>query len=270
MSRRRMINSDIWFSEKVASLPYPGRLLFIGMFSNADDDGLLPGSAKWLKAHIFPYDDISLDDIGEYKRTCHELGIIKCYSVDNNEYIWLPGWLNEQRIQKDRFRRSEYPQPDGFVPRYPMENEPIKNTNTQGVQNVSNLDTKRVPSLVKSSLSQSSQVEDNIVKSNTIPNFSLLNNSGELTDVMMTTLKSCASAGNDSPAYICEVYKKVWRDRLGSEMPVKVFSGLFACVKKYPSEILAPAFARGISYNGGKHQSWNYFQKIIDEELENK
>jgi len=34
-----MITPEIWFNEKVASLPDAGRLLFIGIFSNADDDG---------------------------------------------------------------------------------------------------------------------------------------------------------------------------------------------------------------------------------------
>ena len=53
---RRMIDSKLWFNEKVAALPDAGRLLFIGIFSNADDDGRLGASPKYLKATIFPYD----------------------------------------------------------------------------------------------------------------------------------------------------------------------------------------------------------------------
>ena len=39
MARKRMIDPNIWQSEDFNSLSLMGRLLFIGMFSNADDEG---------------------------------------------------------------------------------------------------------------------------------------------------------------------------------------------------------------------------------------
>ena len=39
MPRRRMIDPQIWRNEKIGSLSDTGRLLFIGIFSQADDDG---------------------------------------------------------------------------------------------------------------------------------------------------------------------------------------------------------------------------------------
>ncbi|GAI90307.1 unnamed protein product [marine sediment metagenome] len=70
---RRMITPDIWFNEKVASLPDAGRLLFIGIFSNADDDGRLKASARFLKAHIFPYDDKTTGLVKELRDKCAEI-----------------------------------------------------------------------------------------------------------------------------------------------------------------------------------------------------
>ena len=39
MARKRMIDPNIWDSEDFSKLSILGRLLFIGMFSNADDEG---------------------------------------------------------------------------------------------------------------------------------------------------------------------------------------------------------------------------------------
>jgi len=76
---RRMIDSEIWFNDKVASLPDAGRLLFIGI--TADNEGRLRASPKYLKAHIFPYDDDkSLEQLREQRDQCAKLGLIRVYS----------------------------------------------------------------------------------------------------------------------------------------------------------------------------------------------
>jgi len=107
---RRMITSDIWFNEKVARLPDAGRLLFIGIFSNADDDGRLKASAKFLKAHIFPYDnDKSIELIKELRDKCAEVGLIRVYTNGTEEFLDIPGWLEHQIIRKDRYNPSKLP-----------------------------------------------------------------------------------------------------------------------------------------------------------------
>ncbi len=106
---RRMIDSEIWFNEKVASLPDAGRLLFIGIFSTADNEGRLRASPKYLKSHIFPYDDKSLEQIRELKDQCAKLGLIRVYSKNTREYLDIPGWYEHQSIRKDRFKRSDLP-----------------------------------------------------------------------------------------------------------------------------------------------------------------
>lgn len=107
---RRMITSDIWFNEKVASLPDAGRLLFIGIFSNADDDGRLKASAKFLKAHIFPYDDDkTLKLIKELRDKCAQVDLIRLYTNDKEEFLDIPGWVEHQHIRKDRYTPSTLP-----------------------------------------------------------------------------------------------------------------------------------------------------------------
>lgn len=110
---RRMINPEIWFNEKVTTLPDAGRLLFIGIFSNADNEGRLKASPKYLKGHIFPYDDDkTLDQVKQLRDQCAELGLVRLYSKNGQEYLDLPGWYEHQSIRKDRYKKSELPSPE--------------------------------------------------------------------------------------------------------------------------------------------------------------
>lgn len=114
---RRLITSQIWLNERVAQLPDPGRLLFIGIFSNADDDGRLKASPAYLKALIFPYDDKTKDNIQEWRDLCVKLGLIRVYNLNGIEYLDIPSWLEHQLIRKDRYKPSTLPSfPDGSQP----------------------------------------------------------------------------------------------------------------------------------------------------------
>ena len=120
---RRMITGDICRNEKVASLPDAGRFLFIGIFSNADDDGRLKASPRFLKALIFPYDeDKTSEQVKQWRDQCATLRLIRLYNKNGTDYLDLPGWRKHQLIRKDRYNPSQLPsydeadsvwQPDG-------------------------------------------------------------------------------------------------------------------------------------------------------------
>lgn len=57
MARIRTIKPEFWEDEKIAKLPIPCRLLYIGTWTFADDFGCIKGSAALLKSEIFPYDE---------------------------------------------------------------------------------------------------------------------------------------------------------------------------------------------------------------------
>lgn len=127
---RRMIESEIWFNEKVANLPITGRLLFIGIFSTADDDGRLIASPKYLKAHIFPYDDdITAQTVKDLREQCVSQGLFQVYSTNGREYLQIPGWENHQLIRKDRYKTSKLPPPDDqpTANPQPADNQPTTN-----------------------------------------------------------------------------------------------------------------------------------------------
>lgn len=63
MARIRTIKPDIWIDEKFVALSLPARLLFIGTWNFADDDGNLERNAIKLKMQIFPGDSFDCEPL---------------------------------------------------------------------------------------------------------------------------------------------------------------------------------------------------------------
>lgn len=114
---RRLITSEIFSNERFGDLPMGARLLFVGMITNADDEGRIKASPRFLKHRVFPYDDeVSTQDVKVWRDQCHELGLVSIYSPNGQDYISLVGWKEHQAIRKDRFKPSRLPQPPDNQP----------------------------------------------------------------------------------------------------------------------------------------------------------
>lgn len=113
MPTRRMIDPAIWQSESMAELTRDQRLLFIGLFSNADDQGRLRGNANLIRSQVFPFDDdLSSDQI---KRDLEAIAAQDCiiiYEVDGKELIQIIKWWDYQSPQWAY--PSKYPAPLGW------------------------------------------------------------------------------------------------------------------------------------------------------------
>ena len=98
MASRRMIDPAFWQSETIASYPLPIRYFFIGLFSNADDQGRLRAHPALLRSIIYPYDDISLDEIQEMVASISaDGGPILVYQSEGRELIQILNWWRWQR-----------------------------------------------------------------------------------------------------------------------------------------------------------------------------
>lgn len=110
MARKRMIDPGFWIDEKLGTVSPFVRLLFMGLISNADDEGRLPGHPALIKSQIFPYDvDITVQLVDEWLNQLQELGIITIYTMDNQTYIQIKNFLKHQTI--NRPTKSKYPAP---------------------------------------------------------------------------------------------------------------------------------------------------------------
>lgn len=56
MARIRTVKPDLFSDEKLARVSLQARLLYIGLFTEADDQGRLYASAKRLAGALFPHD----------------------------------------------------------------------------------------------------------------------------------------------------------------------------------------------------------------------
>lgn len=100
MARRRMIDPNFWQSEDVAKLSVRQRLLLIGLFSNADDEGKLRGNPAFIRSITFPYEDFTLSEISGDLDKIESIGSIEQYTVDHSKYIRLVNWRKFQRVDK--------------------------------------------------------------------------------------------------------------------------------------------------------------------------
>lgn len=109
MARKRMISPEIWDSENFSKLSILARLVFIGMISNADDEGRGKAKAAFLKSKLFPYDEsMRVADVESALDEVAENMSVTMYSHDGNEYYSFDNWKKWQRVDK--------PSPSNIIP----------------------------------------------------------------------------------------------------------------------------------------------------------
>jgi len=97
MARIRTIKPDFWTDEKVVEISAFARLLFIGLWNFADDDGRMQYSPKKIKMQIFPADSLDISELfGEIRSN----SLIDIYVVDNIEYLEIRNFYKHQKIDK--------------------------------------------------------------------------------------------------------------------------------------------------------------------------
>ena len=100
MARRRMIDPNFWQSEDISKLSIRQRLLVVGLFSNADDEGKGRASIPYIRSIVFPYDDIPVKDLAQDLIVIAENVSICLYEVDGNSYYKFTNWEKWQRVDK--------------------------------------------------------------------------------------------------------------------------------------------------------------------------
>jgi len=100
MARTRSIKPEFWSDEKVGTLSFMERLLFLGMWNFSDDEGLIKASPLYLKAMVFPYDNIKEKDIESAINNLSNKQLIFCFVQNNQQYAWIIKLRVYQRIDK--------------------------------------------------------------------------------------------------------------------------------------------------------------------------
>lgn len=101
MARKRMIDPGIWQSEDFSKLSTLAKLVFVGMFSNADDEGRGRARAVYLKSALFPYDEtMRATDIEKTLKEIASYMSVIFYAFDNSEYYQLTNWDLWQKVDR--------------------------------------------------------------------------------------------------------------------------------------------------------------------------
>lgn len=93
MSRSRNIKPGFFKNEELAELPFEYRILFQGLWCEADREGRLEDRPKRLKAELFPYDNVDVDH-GLTMLACK--GFITRYVIDGVGYLQVDGFKKHQ------------------------------------------------------------------------------------------------------------------------------------------------------------------------------
>jgi hypothetical protein len=105
-----MIDPSFWIDEKLGTVEPVIRLLFMGLISQADDEGRLNGHPALVRSLIFPYDHhITPDDLDEWLNILARLNLILRYEVDQQKYILVVNFKKHQTI--NRPQPSKLPAP---------------------------------------------------------------------------------------------------------------------------------------------------------------
>jgi hypothetical protein len=110
MGRIRTIKPDTFKDDDLAEQSFECRLLFIGLWTQADVAGRLEDRPKRLKVELFPYDEDL--DVNAMLEKLHEAGFIIRYSMDEKKYIQVVNFTKHQRINgKEAQVPSQIPPP---------------------------------------------------------------------------------------------------------------------------------------------------------------
>ena len=99
MAKIRSIKPSFWEDEKIGSLPVEARLLYIGTWSFADDNGVLRGSPAYLRSQIFPYDEtVTAADVRRWVSTLVAGGMVVPFTYNGERYLVVRRFRDHQKI----------------------------------------------------------------------------------------------------------------------------------------------------------------------------
>jgi hypothetical protein len=105
MARNRTISPDFWTWEAIIDCKPMTRLLFIGLWTFADDGGVQPLRPRTIRMQVFPGDTIENHRMRAMIDELAAHGLVRIYEVDGVEYVAIVAWDQIQRVGKHARRR---------------------------------------------------------------------------------------------------------------------------------------------------------------------
>lgn len=111
MPRIRSVKHELFEDEALAECDVEARLLFVGLIVWSDDHGNQRANAALIRGHVYPYDEgVEILAVRRWLAQLHEVGVVRLYKVDGEQFLHLPGWAKHQRI--DNAGKPQVPGPE--------------------------------------------------------------------------------------------------------------------------------------------------------------
>lgn len=113
--RIRSIKPEFWRSTDISNLSIEDRLLFIGLWSYVDDNGVGRFDTAIIAADLFAH-DLARDPIETLSRVstgCNRLagqGLLTLYRSENQDFVFITNWEAHQRVNNPN--KPRFPRPD--------------------------------------------------------------------------------------------------------------------------------------------------------------
>lgn len=111
MARGRMIDKKLITSRKVNSISLGAECLYVRVLSLTDDFGRYHSDTRILKAHAFSLRRVTERAIQKWLSELVDVGLIRLYSVDGEEYLEVTRFEDFQTFRTDRKRQELFPVP---------------------------------------------------------------------------------------------------------------------------------------------------------------
>ena len=111
MARGRMIDKKLIISRKVNSVSLGAECMYVRILLLTDDFGRYHADPRILKAHAFSLRGVTNKTILKWLSELVEIGLIKLYSVDDEEYLEIVRFEDFQTFRADRKRQEGFPKP---------------------------------------------------------------------------------------------------------------------------------------------------------------
>lgn len=99
MPRIRTVKPSFWGDEKVSQLSRDARLLLLGLYSFADDEGRFLASHQAITGHVYPNDDdITPAKLKRWLAEIEHMGMVVLYNSGRIRYGAIPKFRDHQRI----------------------------------------------------------------------------------------------------------------------------------------------------------------------------
>lgn len=116
MARGRMIHTQIWRSEKFSEFGLRERLLWIGLITNADDQGRGQAHPNLVRSDVFPLEDVPIPEIVSALEAFQARDMLILYRGDDKHLYQVVNWWEYQGAMSWAWP-SKYPPPDGWTDR---------------------------------------------------------------------------------------------------------------------------------------------------------